>query len=247
MFRNFLDGFTAYSRAWDYIRDLRLWGYFLIPALISIVLAIGVGALAWSLSDNVGAWLIGWIPWGGKVVDTLGRIFGGLLVAAAGLAVFRTLVLIVAGPFMSPLSEKVEAYMRGTPSKGGLRPGRIVAEIVRGIRVNVRNLFWELLLTLLLVVLGLIIPFLSPLTPLLIFGVQAFYAGFGNMDFTLERHFGYRDSVRFARDFRWLAIGNGAAYLLLLFTGIGFLVALPLGTAAATMETVERIEKGKGF
>ena len=67
------------------------------------------------------------------------------------------------------------------------------------------------------------------------------------MDFTLERHFGYRDSVRFARDFRWLAIGNGAAYLLLLFTGIGFLVALPLGTAAATMETVERIEKGKGF
>lgn len=247
MFRNFIDGFTAYTKAWQYIRDLRLWGYFLIPALISIVLAIGVGALAWSLSDNVGAWLIGWIPWGGKVVDTLGRIFGGLLVGAAGLAVFRTLVLILAGPFMSPLSEKIEAYMSGKPSKGGFQPGRIVREMLRGIGLSLRNLLLELLFTLLLIVLGLAIPILAPLIPVFIFVVQAFYAGFGNMDFTLERHFGYRDSVRFARHFRWLAIGNGAAYLLLLFTGVGFLVALPLGTAAATMETVERIERGKGF
>ena len=242
MYRNFIDGFTAYAKAWDYIRDLRLWNYLLVPALISVVLALGVGTTAWALSDNLGDWLVGWIPGEGKAVDVLGRIFGGLLVAAAALAVFKVLVIAFCAPFMSPLSEKIEAYISGAPSKAGFQPVRIIREIVRGLGINLRNLFWELFLTLLLVILGLVIPILAPVVPVLIFLVQAYYAGFGNMDFTLERHFGYRDSIRFVRDFKGLAIGNGTAYLLLLFTGVGFLVALPLGVIASTMETVERIK-----
>jgi len=41
-----------------------------------------------------------------------------------------------------------------------------------------------------------------------------------------------------------MAIGNGVVFLLLLFTGIGFILALPLGTVAATIETVKRLEGG---
>ena len=242
MFRNFIEGFTSYGRAWDYIRDLRLWGYLLVPALISVVLAIGVGSAAWALSDNIGGLLTGWIPGDAKAIDTLGRIFGGLLVGAVALAIFKVLVIALCAPFMSPLSEKIEAHITGRPAKGGFQPARIIREMLRGLGINLRNLFWELFLTLLLVILGLVIPILAPLTPVLIFLVQAYYAGFGNMDFTLERHFSYRDSILFVRDFKGLAMGNGTAYLLLLFTGIGFLVALPLGVIASTIETVERIK-----
>jgi CysZ protein len=65
-----------------------------------------------------------------------------------------------------------------------------------------------------------------------IFVTQAYYAGFGNLDFTLERHFRVRESVRFVRRNRGLAIGNGTVYLLLLLSVVGFLVALPLATVA---------------
>ncbi|MBK7409222.1 MAG: EI24 domain-containing protein [Saprospirales bacterium] len=243
MIGDFLHAMRSYGKAWELIRIQRLWVYFLAPALISVALAIGIGTTAWALSGTIGAWLTGWIPegWGGNAAGVIGRILAGLLVAVGGLAIFKTLVLIVAGPFMSPLSEKIEAYMAGASASGGLRPVQIIRDMVRGIRVNVRNLFWELFLSLLLVIAGLVLPFLSPLVPVLIFLVQA-YAGFGNMDFTLERHFGYRDSIRFVRGVRGLAIGNGAAYLLLLLTGVGFLFALPLGTVAATMDSVARMK-----
>ena len=243
MIRDFLKGMRSYGRAWDMIRTHGLWSYFLVPAFISVVLGIAIGTSAWALSDNIAAWMTGWLPegWGGGAVGTIGRIFAGLLVAAGGLALFKTLVLILGAPFMSPLSEKIESYVTGAPSSGGFRPGQVVRDLVRGIRINVRNLLWELLLSLLLVIGGLILPFLSPLVPVLIFLVQAYYAGFGNMDYTLERHFGYRDSIRFVRDFRGMALGNGTVYLLLLLTGIGFLFALPLGTVAATIDSAERI------
>ncbi|MCB9285339.1 MAG: EI24 domain-containing protein [Lewinellaceae bacterium] len=243
MIRDFLEGIRSYGRAWDMIRTHRLWGYFLVPALISVVLGIAIGTSAWALSDNISAWITGWLPdgWGGKAVGTVGRILAGLLVAAGGLALFKTLVLILGAPFMSPLSEKIEAQLTGASFDGGFRPGQMVRDMVRGIRINVRNLFWELLLSLLLVIAGAILPFLSPLVPLLIFLVQAYYAGFGNMDYTLERHFGYRDSILFVREFRGMALGNGTVYLLLLLTGVGFLFALPLGTVAATIDSAEQI------
>jgi len=62
------------------------------------------------------------------------------------------------------------------------------------------------------------------------------------MDYTLERHFSIGESVRFVRANRWLAVGNGAVFMLILMTGIGFLLAPPLATVAATIETAKRLE-----
>jgi hypothetical protein len=62
------------------------------------------------------------------------------------------------------------------------------------------------------------------------------------MDYTLERHFNIGDSVHFARNNRGLALGIGTVFLLLLATGIGFLIAPPLAAVAATLETTKRLE-----
>jgi CysZ protein len=116
----------------------------------------------------------------------------------------------------------------------------MLKDLIRGLRLAIRNIIRELFFTILLFLVGLI-PLFSPFVSIAIFILQAYYAGFGNMDFTLERHFNVKGSVRFVRQHRGIAIGNGAFFLLLLFTGFGFLVALPLGAVAAAQETVPHL------
>lgn len=242
MFNGLFRALQDYGRAFTLARERKLWGYFLVPGLLSLALGVGFIASAWFLSDNIGDWLTRWYTWdrGENLVERIGQVFGGLLVVALGLILYKVLVMILVGPFMSPLSERVEKYLDGYESPK-VNPLRLVRDMVRGIRVSIRNLVWELLLTILLLLLGLI-PIFSPFTAIAIFLIQAYYAGFGNMDFTLERHFGYRDSIRFVKANKGIAIGNGIGFLLLLMTGIGFFVAPPLGTIAATLSTVETLE-----
>jgi CysZ protein len=74
--------------------------------------------------------------------------------------------------------------------------------------------------------------------------VQAYYAGFGNMDYTLERHFKYRESVQFIRRHRGIAIGNGLVFILfLIIPVIGIILVLPMSVTAASIKTVELLKK----
>ncbi|AEE51720.1 EI24 domain-containing protein [Haliscomenobacter hydrossis] len=238
----FLAGASAYGRAVQLCFKYRLWIYFLAPALISILLGGGMLYGVWMVSDDLGAWLSGFWPfqWGSKWIDNVAQVFGGLAVGAFGFIIFRNLVLALAGPFMSLLSERVEHHLRGEKSAPFSMSG-FLSDLLRGIRISIRLIVRELFFTVLLLLLGLI-PGLAMLTTPMIFIVQAYYAGAGNLDFALERHFRVRDSVRFVRQNRGLAIGNGTVYLLLLLSVVGFIVALPLATIAVTVETVKRIK-----
>ena len=64
------------------------------------------------------------------------------------------------------------------------------------------------------------------------------------MDYTLERHFNYSDSVKFVKQNRGLATGNGIVFMLfLLLPVIGVIFVLPLSVTAATEITVKRIQQ----
>ena len=243
MFKDFFDGLGSYGKAFRAISKMGLWGYALVPALFTIVLMIIIGFTAWGLSDNVGNLITGWWPWewGADVVAGIGTWTGGLIIAVLGILSLKYLVMIVVAPFMSLLSEKVEAKLTGATSTATFSFSTAIKDIIRGIRISLRNIIRELFYTLLLLILGLI-PGVNVIVPFLIFFVQSFYAGAGNADYTLERHFTVRQSVYFSRRHRGLMVGNGAVFMLLLMTGIGFLIAPPLSTVAATMESVKRLD-----
>lgn len=244
MIKDLIAGFTAYGTALRLLGRYRLWGYALVPGLISLLLGGLMLYGAWHFSGRIADWLVGFYPWdwGRVVLERIAQVFGGLLTLALGLLLFRHLVMALSSPFMSFLSESIERRLGGQRQPLPFSLGRAARELRRGLHISLRNISRELFYTLLLFVLGLGIPLLSPLLPFALFGVQAFYAGFGNIDFTLERHLDVRGSVAFARRHRGLCLGNGAAFLLLLFTGIGFLFALPLGTVAGSREAVRRLE-----
>ncbi len=244
MFKNFFDGATAYGTAFRHISNYGLWGYVLVPGILTILIAFAVFGAAWGLSDNIGDVLDNLWRWetGRSVVEKIAQVFGGILVLATSLIIFKQLVLVVASPFMSFLSEKVEQQLLGSSLSPSFSLSQITSDIARGLRIAIRNILRELSATIFLLLLGLI-PIFTPFTTVLIFVIQAYYAGFGNFDFALERRFRYRESVGFVQNNRLLVLGNGTVYILLLLTFVGFLFALPVGVVAATIEANKRLGK----
>ena len=243
MINSFISGVKAYFKAFGIISQHNLWGYFFAPAIISIVLGIGVLGTAWFAADDIGHFLSAYYKWelGQKIFERIVSIFGGIAILVVGFIVFKNLVIAFSSPFMSPLSEKVEAIITQRSHQVKFSTQKFIKDLIRGITIAIRNIIRELFFTLILFLIGLI-PIFSPVSVVLIFLVQAYYAGFGNIDFLLERHFNVRGSVSFMRKNRWLAIGNGSIFMLLFFTLVGFLIALPLGTIAGTIEGVDRLE-----
>ena len=243
MFKDFFAGIQSYSSALGMIKERRLWGFLLAPGLISLLLATVIGFSAWSFSGSVGHFLISWYPfeWGADFLNTLAGWLGGILLGLVGLIFYKHLVMVLVSPFMSPLSQKIEESIRNTPRPyAGFQLSRALKELSRGLYLALRNIIRELFFVLLLLLLSFI-PIIGLASTVLIFLVQAYYAGFGNLDYFLERHYAVKGSVRFVKKHRGLAIGNGSVFLLLLFTGIGFLIAPPLATVAATIEGVKRL------
>ncbi len=242
MIRELIDGVFAHLRAFELISRYNLWIYVLAPGILSILLGVVIFGAAFRFADDIGAAVISIYPFeaGKGVVETIIAVIGGIAIVAIGLLVFRHLIMAIASPFMSFLSEKIEKKLRGS-QEAQFSIKKFFSDLVRGLTIALRNIIRELFYTVLLLMLSGIIPFLAPLVAVALFLIQAYYAGFGNMDFTLERHFGVRGSVLFVRKHWGLAIGNGLVFLLLLFTGIGFLFALPLGAIAAATETLKKL------
>jgi CysZ protein len=239
MFKNIINGLRAYGGTFKLISELGLWKYFGIPILISILTAIGIGFAAYGFSDDIGSLISkAWVwEWGSETFRTISDILGGIMIVTLGLILYKHIVMALSAPFMSPVSEKIEAHLTGSQREH--RKTSFGAQLWRGIRVNGRNLIMELFLSIPIFIIGFI-PIIGVISTVLLFLVQSYYAGFGNMDYTLERHFGYGKSVRFVSDHRGLAIGNGMVFILMLFVPVlGIIFVLPLSVTAATTETVK--------
>ncbi len=243
-FKDLIDGFTAYLKAFRIISELRLWKYFFVPAMISIFLGGLLIFSTWGVAATLGTWLISWYPFevGISFLSTVSSWLGGAILLTFGLIIYKHLVIVAVSPFMSPMAQKIEEHLTGHYTKNeGFNAAQSFRGFSRGLLVALRNIIRELFFIIPLFILSLI-PILSVPCTILIFLIQGFYAGFGNMDYTLERHYNVGQSAAFAGKHRGLAIANGSVFLALLMTGIGFLFAPPLAAVAATVESVKRID-----
>lgn len=246
MLKNIAIGIQAYLGAFSLISKLKLWKYFAIPMLISVITAIVIFGSAYSLSDNIGAFIARiWLwDWGKETFLGISSFIGGLIVIIIGLILFKHIIMALSAPFMSPVSEKIEAHLTGDVLHSH-RKTSFSEQLWRGIKINGRNLVMELLITLPILLLKFI-PVVNIFSAILLFLVQAYYAGFGNMDYTLERHFNYKKSLQFVNENKGLAIGNGAIFLVFLFIPfLGVILALPLSVTAASIRTIETINNKK--
>lgn len=243
MLKDIVIGIKAYFNSFRLMSELKLWKYFAIPIIISLITAIIIGLTAYSFSDNIADYLMGLIPWDieGSWAKTILQILSGATILLIGLMLYKHIIMALSAPFMSPVSEKIEAHLSGHDNHKH-RNTSFSEQLLRGIRINVRNLFKELLFTIPILLLSFI-PVIGLFTSVLLFLLQAYYAGFGNMDYTLERHFDYKSSIQFVKKRRGIAIGNGIVFMLLLLVPvIGILLVLPLSVTAASETTIKKLQ-----
>jgi len=244
MINNILKGIQAYTGAFALISKLKLWKYFAIPILISIVTAIIIGLSAYGLSDNIGRFIANIWPWdfGKDTFTSISTFIGGIVVLTIGLILYKHIIMALSAPFMSPVSEKIEAHLTGI-ERHNHRNTSFKQQLWRGIRINIRNLGKELLITLPILLLKFI-PVVNIFSTVLLFVIQAYYAGFGNMDYTLERHFKYRESINFVGRHKGIAIGNGTIFMLfLLIPLVGVILVLPMSVTASSLNTVKLLRE----
>lgn len=244
MIKNITIGIKAYIGSFALISKLKLWKYFFIPIIISVVTGLIIMVSAWGLSDNLGAYIANIWPWefGKDTFTGFSSLVGGALIVILGLMLYKHIVMAFSAPFMSPVSEKIEAHLTGI-EKHSHRKTTFKEQLVRGIRINIRNLFKSLLYSIPLIIIGFI-PVIGIACSALLFLIQAYYAGFGNIDYTMERHFKYKESVDFVRRNRGVAIGNGIVFMLfLLIPFVGIILVLPLSVTASSLNTVKLLQK----
>ena len=240
MIKNILIGIKGYSGALQLISKLNLWKYFIIPILISLVTAVLIGVSAYGLSDNIGSFITKLWQWevGKETVTVISNFIGGAIIVVFGFMIYKHIIMALSAPFMSPVSEKIEAHLTNNKPHSH-RNTSFKEQLWRGIRINVRNLVKEILFTIPILIVGFI-PVIGIVSTVLLFLVQAYYAGFGNIDYTLERHFNYKESIIFVRKHKGFVIGNGIIFMLfLLIPVLGVLLVLPLSVTAASTKTVE--------
>ncbi len=235
----------AYGSSFKLLKKLGLWKYFGIPMLISFITASAIGFLAWSLSDTIGGWIAkAWVwQWGSETFHSISNFIGGLLIVVLGFMLYKHIVLALSAPFMSVVSEKIEAHILSLPEAKSQTSFK--QQLWRGIKINIRNLMMELFYSIPVILIGFI-PVIGIVSSVVLFIIQSYYAGFGNMDYTLERHFSYKESIKLVRNNSGLAIGNGILFMvMLLLPVIGIILVLPLSVTAASLTTVQLIQSKK--
>ncbi len=161
------------------------------------------------------------------------------------------LVLAILSPLLAIISEKTEKIVLGKKYPFSMQ--QLLHDILRGIMIIFRNLFYELFLNILLLI-ATLIPILGQvigvLSPFILFGISSYFYGFSFIDYNSERHkLSVKESVAYVRKNGGLALSNGGLFSLFLMIPIlGSLIAgviAIVSTVAATLAVLEINQKNE--
>lgn len=244
MLQDISDGINSYFKIFPLIHRFHLKRYFLLSGLISLGIGLALFSGVYFFYSDFGSWLQGFYRWefGRSVFEKATNWFAGGLISIIALLSYKYIIMIVLSPIQSIISSRVESGLNGYETNENISTSSFFKDLLRGIRITFRNLSREIFLTLFLLLLSLI-PAVAIVTGPLILLVQAYYAGFGNMDYYMERHLNVKDSAAFVSRYKWLAIANGGVFLaFLIIPVIGLILAPTFATIASSLEVHKRIE-----
>ena len=243
IFKEITLGFSAYTKAHQFIREHKLWAYVALPGIINLVLLSFIVWLGWHYTSKLTDYLLDFFGLGGEdngwwILNFFLLLVFRLVVFLVYVTLYKYMVLILMAPFLALLSERTEEIKTGR--KFPFNMLRFAKEVLRGILIALRNITMELIATVLLLLMATI-PLIGLLSPALIFLIQTYFYGFSMIDYYNERHQrSIGESTRFIWSHKGLAVANGTVFhLLMMVPIIGLLVAPSYSIVAACLSTIE--------
>ncbi|MGQ1787769.1 MULTISPECIES: EI24 domain-containing protein [unclassified Saccharicrinis] len=249
--KGFALGINSYSRAFNFLKKNRLTWYFLFPLLLNIVLFILGYTSTMNLSTRWFVYVTDWIKmdswefWGSGFLSSTIEFVMFIVIRIMFFLMFAFIggyiVIILLSPVFAFLSEKVESILTGEDFPFNFN--QLIKDIWRGVRLALRNLGVELLLTVALFTLSFV-PIVGFFTGLTLFFISAYFYGFSFIDFSLERkRMDITESVAFVQKNKGLVIGNGTIFsLVLLIPFIGVLISSFVSIVSVTAATISITE-----
>lgn len=157
-------------------------------------------------------------------------------------SLFKFLFLIIGSPVFAFLSEKTASIIEGKDFPFSFT--QLGKDILRGIKLALRNSVWQTVYVLSILLLSLI-PLIGWLTPILAVLVECYYYGFSMLDYSMERQKKTpAESIFYIGNHKGLAIGNGFIfYLMHMVPIIGWILAPSYAVVAATLSTYPNSSK----
>jgi len=234
----------SYFRAHQFISKHRLWRWIILPGIFyTLLFCLGIyyffissnGAVSY-LSDLIGIdkWLQRQRSGFLSFLFVMGGIMVRLIMVFFYFSLFKYLFIIVGSPVFAYLSEKTEAILEGKDYPFSFI--QLLKDIVRGIKLALRNTLWQTVYTISILILSFI-PVVGWITPIIALLIECYYYGFSMIDYSCERHkLSPGESVAFIGKHKGLAIGNGIIfYTMHLIPVAGWVLAPAYAIVAATL------------
>lgn len=257
--KEFILGITAYSSALSFISKNKLSYFYLAPLLIAILFwitgFIGISYFSEWLNTLFNNWFgvtvnetsFDFIRDYKDFISGTGKILITIILKILMLyLVFRLnkyITLILISPVLAYLSQKVEFILTGIDYAFNF--WQFIKDVWRGILIAIRNMMIEFSIIIVLWALTFFVPILLPFTTAILIGVSAYFYGFSMIDYTNERKkINLSDSIKFIRQHKGYAIGNGLIYhVVTLIPFVGVVVAPITAAVAATLGVLKIDDK----
>jgi len=240
--------YKSFGQAFKTLDKYRLWSILILPSILSLIIAVAVGVLAWTTSDDILLYINE--KYIARAFDETDRNLIKIIstVAIRGLTffiylkVYRYLILILLSPVFVNMSNVLHRLLSGESHTMNIWSYCFCS--FRGIKFAVRNFGMEMLVTLLLTLVAILVFWIFPLIPILVFIAESYFFTTVLMDYAFEMQgLSMKESLTKSRGMPGLPIGIGLIFnLILLIPLIGVLIG-PVWAFLASQEAVHAIKK----
>ena len=232
-------GISSYIRAFRILDKYNLWSILILPAILSLCIAIVVVVLAWITSEDIVIYVTDRYSFtdydsniGNMITFIISLLIRGMVLFLY-IKLYRYLVLIILSPVFVNIARLLHKNIDGASEKMNIWSYCFCS--FRGIGISIRNFILELFFTALLLFLSIIIIWILPVIPAIILILEGYFFGMVLMDYAYEMDgFTVIESRKLIRKNAGIAIGNGLIFnLIILIPVIGVVIGPVLALVSA--------------